>query len=202
MSIHQLDLPPQSGQDYPMKTTLLALIRSLGRLWCQLQGAQTHPSAIIHGFPRICLRPSGRIILDADVTINASSWSNPLNDGRRTVIHAGPGATIHLHPRSGISSSRLIAFSGISIGEGTLIGAGCLICDSDMHEVPLGSKNPVATAPIHIGNHVFLGANCIVLKGVTIGDGVVVGANSLVANNIPSGVLAVGNPARVARSQH
>ena len=185
-----------------MKTMLLSVIRRMGKLWCQRQGAHTHPSTLIHGFPRICCGSGGQIILDADVTINASSWSNPLNDGRRTVIHAGPGATIHLHPRSGISSSRLIAFSGISIGEGTLIGAGCLICDSDMHEVPLSSGKPVASAPIRIGNNVFIGANCTILKGVTIGDGVVVGANSLVANDIPSGALAVGNPARIAKTTY
>lgn len=98
-----------------------------------------------------------------------------------------------------MSSSRLIAYRGITVGEATLIGAGCLICDSDMHELPLGSTHPVNTAPIHIGDHVFIGANCTILKGVTIGDGAVIGAHSLVNGNIPPGALAAGTPATVKR---
>ncbi|MDB6077230.1 MAG: putative acetyltransferase, partial [Akkermansiaceae bacterium] len=90
-------------------------------------------------------------------------------------------------------------FSGITIGAETLIGAGCLLCDSDMHEAPLGSSRKVATAPILIGRRVFIGAGSTVLKGVTIGDGAVVGAGSIVVSSIPSGALAAGNPARVIR---
>lgn len=50
---------------------------------------------------------------------------------------------------------------------------------------------------VKIGSRVFVGAGSIVLPGVTIGDDVVIGAGSIVSRNIPDGVLAVGNPARV-----
>lgn len=53
--------------------------------------------------------------------------------------------------------------------------------------------------PIHIGNDCWLGGGVIVLPGVTIGDGSVIGAGSVVTKDIPSGVLAVGNPCRVIR---
>jgi acetyltransferase-like isoleucine patch superfamily enzyme len=69
-----------------------------------------------------------------------------------------------------------------------------------MHEVPLGSGHSVKTAPIHIGDHVFIGANCTILKGVTIGDGTVIGAHSLVIHDIPPRCLAAGNPAQVIRN--
>ena len=52
-------------------------------------------------------------------------------------------------------------------------------------------------APVHIGCRVFLGADTLVLPGVTIGDDCVIGAGSLVSADIPSGSLAVGRPARV-----
>ncbi len=48
-----------------------------------------------------------------------------------------------------------------------------------------------------IGNSVFIGANCIVLPGVTIGDDVVIGSGSVVTKAIPSNSVAVGNPAKV-----
>ena len=56
-----------------------------------------------------------------------------------------------------------------------------------------------AAQPITIGNNVWLGGGVIVLAGVTIGDDTVVGAGSVVTRDLPAGVLALGNPARVVR---
>ena len=53
--------------------------------------------------------------------------------------------------------------------------------------------------PITVGNNVWIGANVTVLPGVSIGDDAVIGAGSVVTKNIPSGVLAAGNPCRVIR---
>ena len=50
---------------------------------------------------------------------------------------------------------------------------------------------------VTIGNNVFIGAETVVLPGVTIGDNVIIGANSTVTHDIPSGMVAVGSPARV-----
>lgn len=56
-----------------------------------------------------------------------------------------------------------------------------------------------AAAPITIGDNVWLGGGAIVLPGVTIGDDSVIGAGSVVTKDVPAGVVAVGNPARVIR---
>ena len=53
--------------------------------------------------------------------------------------------------------------------------------------------------PIKVGNNVWFGGNVSVLPGVTIGDDVVIGAGSLVNRDIPSGVIAAGNPCKVIR---
>ena len=53
--------------------------------------------------------------------------------------------------------------------------------------------------PVHIGNNVWIGANSVVLPGVTIGDNSVIGAGSVVTKDIPANVVAVGNPCRVLR---
>ena len=53
--------------------------------------------------------------------------------------------------------------------------------------------------PVHIGSRVWIGAGAIVMPGVTIGDDSVIGAGSVVTKDIPSGVVAVGNPCRVLR---
>ncbi len=163
-----------------MKAIILHFIRCIGRAWCRIQGAEVASDALIHGFPRIRVRRGGRIIIESGATINAAGWSNALNDGRRTVLHAGPGAEIRISRGAGISSSVLVAHSAILIEDGALVGAGCLICDSDMHELPLGSGKPVATAAIRIGRGAFIGARSTILKGAVIADGEVVGAHSVV----------------------
>lgn len=53
--------------------------------------------------------------------------------------------------------------------------------------------------PVHIGKNCWLGAGVIVVPGVSIGDDTVIGAGSVVTKDIPSGVVAVGNPCRVIK---
>lgn len=53
--------------------------------------------------------------------------------------------------------------------------------------------------PIKVGNNVWIGGNVVVLPGITIGDNVVIGAGSVVNKDIPSNVVAVGNPCRVIK---
>jgi maltose O-acetyltransferase len=55
-------------------------------------------------------------------------------------------------------------------------------------------------APIIIGNSVWIGAHAIINPGITIGDNVVIGSGAVVTRDIPSGVVAAGNPCRVLRS--
>lgn len=53
--------------------------------------------------------------------------------------------------------------------------------------------------PIKVGNNVWIGGNVTVLPGVSIGDNVVIGAESVVTKDIPSNVIAVGNPCRIIK---
>ena len=53
--------------------------------------------------------------------------------------------------------------------------------------------------PVRIGDNVWIGANSVVLPGVTIGENSVIGAGSIVTKDIPANVVAVGNPCRVLR---
>lgn len=53
--------------------------------------------------------------------------------------------------------------------------------------------------PVHIGRNCWIGAGAIILPGVTIGDNTVIGAGSVVTKDIPSDVVAVGNPCKVMR---
>jgi acetyltransferase-like isoleucine patch superfamily enzyme len=69
--------------------------------------------------------------------------------------------------------------------------------DSDSHTI--GPANGPVSAPIEIGDHVWIGARAMVLKGVTIGDGAVVAAASVVTKDVAPGTLVAGSPARYVR---
>ena len=88
----------------------------------------------------------------------------------------------------------------IFIGDDVLIGPSVTLATAGHPVDPeRRSKALQFNADIHIGNNVWIGANSVVTPGVTIGDNTVIGAGSVVTKDIPSGVVAFGNPCRVHR---
>jgi len=57
-----------------------------------------------------------------------------------------------------------------------------------------------SSAPVTIGNNVWIGGGSIILPGVTIGDNTTIGAGSVVSKDVPANCLAVGNPCRVIKT--
>lgn len=94
----------------------------------------------------------------------------------------------------------LVDDTHIYIGAYTMIGPNVTIATAGHPILPvLREKLYQYNAPVHIGRNCWLGAGVIVLPGITIGDNVVVGAGSIVTKDLPSNVIAVGNPCRVLR---
>jgi maltose O-acetyltransferase len=88
----------------------------------------------------------------------------------------------------------------VNIGNHVYIGPKCgLYATNHAIDAEERRNNGVCSAPINIGNNVWLGGNVSVVSGVTIGDGTIIGAGSVVTKDIPSNVIAAGNPCRVIR---
>jgi len=89
----------------------------------------------------------------------------------------------------------------ITIGDDTQIGPGVQLL-TPTHPLEPGRRRErwESAEPITIGRNVWLGGAVVVCPGVTVGDDTVIGAGSVVTRDLPAGVLAVGNPARVVRS--
>ena len=89
---------------------------------------------------------------------------------------------------------------GITIGHHCFIGPNCGFYTAE-HPLDVEQRNKGLeyAKPIKVGNNVWFGGNVIVLPGVTIGDNVTIGAGSIVTKDIPSNVLAYGNPCKVIR---
>ena len=94
----------------------------------------------------------------------------------------------------------LVDDGNIYIGDKTMIGPNVTITTAGHPVLPeLRERAFQFNKDVHIGKNVWIGAGAIILPGVTIGDGSVIGAGSVVTKDIPSGVVAVGNPCRVMR---
>ncbi|MCL2023137.1 MAG: sugar O-acetyltransferase [Oscillospiraceae bacterium] len=88
----------------------------------------------------------------------------------------------------------------IHIGDGCLLAPNVVLATAGHPLEPeLRRKAAQFSKPIRIGKDVWIGANAVVLPGVSIGDGSVIGAGSVVTKDIPARVVAVGNPCRMVR---
>lgn len=126
-----------------------------------------------------------RIHLGAGCSVFEGAWlaSEPgggdLRIGDRTYI----GHDVHLH-----------ALDPVAIGSDCVIADGVFVGSSDHDRVDRHRVH--GTGPISIGDRVFLGQRCVVLGGVTIGDGATVGAHAVVTKDVAAGQTVVGIPAR------
>ena len=115
----------------------------------------------------------------------------------------GEYENIYLHENAEINAGCfLLAKDKIEIGENSTLAYGVTILTSAN---PNGPKNllaqlyPHTTAPVTIGNDVWVGANATILPGVTIGNCSIVAAGSIVTKDVPCGVLVAGNPAVIKK---
>jgi acetyltransferase-like isoleucine patch superfamily enzyme/ubiquinone/menaquinone biosynthesis C-methylase UbiE len=114
---------------------------------------------------------------------------------------AGTGSLVAIGDESVLNNGVCLrsAGPGIRIGRRALIGSGVEIFDCDFHtlEPALRRSGTAPSAAVVIGDDVWIGANAMVLKGVTIGDGAVVAAGSVVTRPVPAGGVVAGIPARL-----
>ena len=95
----------------------------------------------------------------------------------------------------------LVDDNEIFIGDNCMLAPNVVIATAGHPLDPdLRSAYGQFAMPVVIGNNVWIGANTVVMPGVTIGDNTVIGAGSVVTKDIPSGVVACGNPCRVMRA--
>jgi len=113
-------------------------------------------------------------------------------------------AEIVLGDRVVLSSGvHLVAYAGIYIGQGSLIGEYTSIRDANhTREEGRTIRDSVHDArPIVIGSEVWIGCGVVILSGVTIGDGATVGANAVVTHDVPPGAVVAGVPAAPIRQR-
>jgi len=159
------------------------------------------------GIPRIRMQRPGSINMGQNVTLNCRKMSNLAGISQPTILQCINEGRISLGDGSGLSGAILSSRSHISLGQRCNLGVNARLYDHDFHSLNHSHRTDRRTdqshtksAPIEIGDDVLVGANVIILKGVTIGPRSVVAAGSVVPKgNYPADSLIGGNPAKVIR---
>jgi hypothetical protein len=197
-------MPKHSWAEYAGfgSSQLRVAMSGLWSLEARLRGARVGRGVIFVGRPILSVARGSRFELGPGVRVSSSLRSNPLGCFQPSVLRTlSAAAELVLEANVGISGCVLCAARSIHIGEGTNIGSGAMLFDTDFHH-PTGQWEwghaPMRGArPICIGRGSFIGARALVLKGVTIGERAVVGAGAVVTKEVPPRHFAVGNPARI-----
>jgi acetyltransferase-like isoleucine patch superfamily enzyme len=117
--------------------------------------------------------------------VHFTSWvSGDITAGTMTAPGFSPGSYFN-------------GLNGIDFGDNVWIGPGVRVISAN-HDIYQYDKH-VSAERIKIGSNVWIGANAIILPGVSIGNGTVLGAGAVVTKSLPENVVAVGNPARIIK---
>jgi acetyltransferase-like isoleucine patch superfamily enzyme len=135
-----------------------------------------------------------------------------------TITFESEAGEVIIGHKTFVGNSQIICRSKIEIGDSVFIAWGCCLYDHDSHSVDykerqkdieqqlidfrngknfIENKNwtVVNSKPIKICSNAWIGMNCIILKGVTIGEGAIVGAGSVVTKDVAPWTIVAGNPA-------
>ena len=148
-----------------------------------------HPSVALHS--SVLLIGSGRISCRQQSEIRAYS------------ILEMSGGILELGLQSVLGYQSFLQLTGtIIIGDGCVLGPKCTYIASShpINDKPFIGQG-LTRGKIIIGNNVWLGANCTINSGVSIGDNSIVGANSFVNKDVPSNSIYAGTPAKLIRKR-
>ncbi|MCP9751942.1 acyltransferase [Ferruginibacter sp. HRS2-29] len=138
-----------------------------------------------------------------------------------TFVFELPTGKINIGDRTFIGGGTFISINEINIGDDVMFSWGCTVMDNNAHslvstdrmndvldwkrgidEGKIGAYKDwtkVSRNPVNIKSKAWIGFNCIILKGVTIGEGAVVAAGSVVTKDVPDYAVVAGNPATIVK---
>jgi acetyltransferase-like isoleucine patch superfamily enzyme len=199
--------PSTSAFDTPWKITnrlLAALVHPFVRIQFALNGIPWNAGWRFYGMPIIQKHRLSKMTFGPRLQLRSTVRSNPLGPNHAVILVTWEeGACLEVGENFAMTGGTLCAAQRITIGDNVTVGANAIIADTDFHPLDAAARKVEdsggESAPVVIEDDVFIGMNCLVMKGVTIGAGSIIGAGSVVTRDIPPHVIAAGNPARIIR---
>lgn len=168
--------------------------------YCLVKFGYWNRSWRLYGTPIITKHSKATIKIGNKWIACSDAKFNSLGVFQKVTIKAiRPHCKIIIGNNVGMSGVSISCLQHVSIGDNTLLGSGCIITDNDAHGIHPDFRNSpdhILTAPVRVGENVFIGARAIVLKGVSIGNGAVIGAGAVVTRDVEAMSIVAGNPAK------
>lgn len=167
-------------------------------------GSRISAGAWIKGADAIRLGKKCKVHADASMDASRSKGiilGDQVTLNRYAYVQGGEGG-VRLGQRVEINNYSIInGTGGVDIGDDTLIGPGVRII-SYQHQYATGKtirSQPTVGKAIRIGSDCWIGANAVILAGVSVGDGAVVAASAVVTRDVAAGTVVAGIPARTIK---
>ena len=187
--------------------TLLWMAYPRNRLVFLLNGIAWGRGWRLHGTPIIQKHRQSRMHFGDRLALRSTVRSNPLGANHPVILCTWrEDSLLQVGDDFAMTGGTICTLERIIIGHRVTVGANSTIVDTDFHplqpDLRLSQPQGASGSAVTIEDDVFIGMNCLILKGVTIGRGSVVGAGSVVTQNVPASVIVAGNPAKVIRENN
>lgn len=153
------------------------------------------------GLPLIQMSREAQFRIGNNLQLNNHTKYNMVGLYKQCSFFIQKNAKLKIGDNCGFSGVSIYCSSEIQIGNNCNFGGNVCIWDTDFHPTDylarrINDMSIVNTKPIFIGDDVFVGANSIILKGLSIGNRSLIGAASVVTKDIPNDEMWAGNPAK------
>ena len=156
-------------------------VRCLGKLTI---GVKEHPKSKAE--TRLSLKKDAQLCVKSNFRVGSGTDIRIFNNAKLTL---GSGYI------NGFS--QIVCAKNIEIGNDVAIARDVIIRDTDAHDILDGKHQKIK--PVKIGNHVWIGAKAMIMKGVTIGDGSIIAAGAIVTKDVPEKCIVAGVPAKIIK---
>lgn len=185
------------------KVLRIKLSPTFNRWFFRVKGVKYGHNMTVFG--HVSIVGTGCIRIGDNFMMTNGKAINPISSNLEGTIYTDNSKSqILIGNNVGMSSTRMWIHDSLTIGNHVKIGAGVLFIDTDCHPMDFNirrnSNDGTQSAPIVVEDDAWIGAQSIILKGVTIGARSIIGAGSVVTKSIPADSIAAGNPCRVIRS--
>lgn len=181
------------------------LVSELAKLYCKIKHINVGEGVRFKGVPKLLKHDKAIIKFGRRTFINSSNRNYHINMHSKCKLHAvAAEAVIEIGEDCRIHGTCIHAIKGIKIGNNVLIAGNTQIIDSNGHILSMDApekrlRKKDVPKEIIIENNVWIGANCIILKGAFIGEGAVISAGSVVKGEVPKHAIFGGNPAKLIK---
>lgn len=177
---------------------LTVLTAPLCRSVLTLNGVKFGKNVKVYGIPRIENR--GRISLGNNMRLNSALCTyNSGNMQGPVLLRTTKTGCIEIGDEVYLNGTTIVSDERVLLGSRIMIGANTVIMDTNTHNIPYRNRlkrwDKIDRKPVTVSDDVWIGANCFIMKGVTIGRGSVIGAGSVVVKDVEEFSVYAGNPA-------